>query len=962
MCQMVPFQNARIAKPFASRDRDRFTLKYRETLYFRVLATVITLCAVAVATLSALYLERQNRFLYQQISSRADSIAVYLASQVEYPITTGDAYSVQSAAYHAFSNGDILFVTVRDASGKEIVSVKRPEFMASVPPPAGVASRPDSAANEFHLPAFIEASRKIGAEENSQPGENPGIGLGTVRIGYSTRQLATFRRESLEQSAMLAAAMIAVLFGFMFFRFRALLAPLRGLIRFIDEAGQGDLTRRAPVVRLDEVGLLATAFNSMLGDLGSTVVSRDYVDNILHSMAEALIVTDERGCIQTLNQAALKLTGFSETELIGQPLSVLMTDLALPVGDQSGTVLQSGERGMLSKSGAAIPVLVSYARLSGTGGDGMVCLAQDISEKKEAEQRLHAAQERYELAVRGANDGLWDWDLVTGEMYLSPRWKDMLGFAPEELANSPETWMDRLHPDDRARVQLELDDHIASRSAVFESENRILHNDGTYRWMLSRGIAVRTPGGKAKRMAGSQTDITGNKSSDPLTGLANRLLFTERLAQIMRDTRRGRSTDYAVLFLDVDRFKVVNDSLGHLAGDSLLRQIAERLKSCVRLTDTVSRLYGSATVARLGGDEFAILIERLNDPNAAGLIADRVLGEFARPFQLDGREIVSTFSVGVAVGTEDHLVPEDILRDADIAMYEAKTSGKARAQVFDPGMRTRAVDRMEMEGDIRTGIDRGEFIVAYQSKVELDTGEITGFEALVRWNHPTRGMLFPSDFIPIAEETGLIVPLGYWVLISACAQLKEWQTRSMNGNLNISVNISSRQFAEADLIERVATIVRESGIEPRTLDLELTETAVMQNPDAAAKTLRQLKALGIGLNMDDFGTGYSSLNYLQRFPFDTIKIDRSFVAGLGSRAENRELIRTIVDLAKNFNMKVVAEGVETQVQSAELRALGCHEGQGYLFSRPVSAPAAGELIAESYEVEEETSGELVCLL
>jgi diguanylate cyclase (GGDEF)-like protein/PAS domain S-box-containing protein len=961
---MTPFQSERCAKPVDPRGPDRFHLKYRQSLYFRVLATVIMLCTVVVATLSVLYLQRQNRFLYQQISSRADSIALYLASQVEYPMTTDDTFSVQSAAYHAFANGDILFVAVRDASGKEIVSVKRPEFLGSVPPPASLASRSESKAPgimQLHLPAFIEASRKIGVEENSPPGGIPGIGLGTVRIGYSTRQLAAFRLESLEQSAALAAAMIVVLFGFMFFRFRTLLAPLRGLTRFIGETGQGDLTRRAPVVHPDEVGLLATAFNSMLGDLSSTVVSRDYVDNILHSMAEALIVTDEKGCIQTLNQATLTLTGFSERELIGQPLNTLMMDLTIQSVGQGGPALQSGEQGMLSKSGAVIPVLVSYARLSGSGGHGMVCLAQDISEKKEAEQRLHAAQERYELAVRGANDGLWDWDLVTGEMYLSPRWKDMLGFAPEELANIPETWMERLHPDDRERVQLELDEHIASRSTVFESENRVLHNDGTYRWMLSRGMAVRNSGGKATRMAGSQTDITGNKSSDPLTGLANRLLFTERLAQIMRETRRGHRTDYAVLFLDVDRFKVVNDSLGHLAGDSLLRQIAERLKGCVRLTDTVSRLFGSATVARLGGDEFAILIEKLGDPVTAGLIADRVLREFARPFQLDGREIVSTFSVGVAVGTQDHLVPEDILRDADIAMYEAKTSGKARAQIFDPGMRTRAVDRMEMEGDIRTGMDRGEFAVVYQSKIDLDTREITGFEALVRWNHPTRGLMLPGDFIPVAEETGLIVPLGYWVLMSACTQLKEWQQRGTNANLTIGVNISSRQFAEGDLIERVSGIVRESGIEPRTLDLELTETAVMQNPDAAAKTLRQLKALGIGLNMDDFGTGYSSLNYLQRFPFDTIKIDRSFVAGLGSRAENRDLIRTIVELAKNFNMKVVAEGVETQVQSAELKALGCHEGQGFLFSRPVHAIAAGELIAERHEVEAEASAEPVCV-
>jgi len=576
-------------------------------------------------------------------------------------------------------------------------------------------------------------------------------------------------------------------------------------------------------------------------------------------------------------------------------------------------------------------------------------------------KQLRTAQERYELAVRGANDGLWDWDLTTGETYFSPRWKEMLGFAPEELANLPETWIERLHPDDRARVQRDWEEHFANRSPVFESEHRVLHNDGTYRWMLSRGMAVRASDGQAKRMAGSQTDITGNKSSDPLTGLANRLLFSERLSQILCETRRGCQVDYAVLFLDVDRFKIVNDSIGHLAGDSLLRQIAERLKECVRWTDMPNRFAGNATVARLGGDEFAILIENGSGLETAQSIADRVLAESVRPFHLGGREIVSTFSVGVVVGNAEYLVPEDILRDADIAMYEAKKSGKARAKIFDSSMHMRALNRMEMEADIRSGIEQGEFIVLYQSRVDLDSRKITGFEALVRWNHPTRGLILPDEFIPIAEETGLIVPLGYWVMSRACSQLRQWQKGGARARLTVSVNISSRQFAEADLIERVSEILRESGITPGSLDLELTETAVMQHADAASKTLRQLKALGIGLNMDDFGTGYSSLSYLQRFPFDTIKIDRSFVAGLGSRAENRDLIRTVVDLAKNFKMKVVAEGVETDVQSAELRALGCHEGQGYLFSRPVNASIAGAMIARTEGIESETPEEVLVL-
>lgn len=927
-------------------ESDRFRVKFRDTLSFRAITTIITLCATAIAALGFMYLERQNRFIYEDISSRADSIALYLASQIEYPITTGDLFSVQRTAYHAFANSDIVFVEIHDASGREIAKVQRPDFAGDIPqsPAERPAGRRLTSIFETHGPAFIEARRTIGANENERANAYSPASMGTVRIGYSTRQLTAFQRESLLQSALLTVITVGLLSGFLYLRFKVLLSPLRELTDFISETGRGDLSRRAPVGRHDEVGLLANSFNAMLGDLGSSVVSKDYVDNIIQSMAEALMVTDHQGRIQMVNRATLTLSGFSEAELIGQPLTMLM-DLTTPDGVVENT-LHSSEQSMLSRNGARVPVLVSCAFLSGIGGRGMVSLAQDISVQKDVEKRLRIAQERYELAVRGANDGLWDWDLTTNEVYFSPRWKEMLGFAPEELANVPETWIERLHPDDRERLKREWEDHFANRLTVFESEHRMMHNDGNYRWMLSRGMAVRDANGQAKRMAGSQTDITGNKSSDPLTGLANRLLFTERLSHIMRGGRREGEWNYAVLFLDVDRFKVVNDSLGHLAGDSLLRQIAERLRQCVRSTDTVSRLFGDTTVARLGGDEFAILVERLQSAETARTIADRVLAAFSRPFRIEERDVFSTFSVGVAIGNPGYILPEDILRDADIAMYEAKMSGKARAEIFDRGMRTRAVERMEVEAEIRTGIERGEFEVYYQAKIRLQSGEIDGFEALLRWNHPTRGLVSPAGFIPIAEETGLIVPLGYWILTSACSQLAAWQRESLTDHLRVSVNISSKQFSEADLVDRVATIVKESGITPGSLDLELTESVVMADPDAATGILHELKALGVGLNMDDFGTGYSSLSYLQRFPFDTIKIDRSFVSELGERPENSELIKTIVALASNLHMTVVAEGIETEGQSTELTTLGCQQGQGYFYSPPVAAGAAGAVLSK----------------
>ena len=627
------------------------------------------------------------------------------------------------------------------------------------------------------------------------------------------------------------------------------------------------------------------------------------------------------------------------TESLKSPQAAVVIDAIL------GDYTTFYDRASRINANYRLALYLSSVFLLAFAGDRTVSLMRSRQVLQHANLQLHNAQARYERAARGANDGLWDWDLTSAETYYSPRWKEMLGFAPEELSNTLETWFDRLHPEDRNRVQQEWNDHFANRTPEFESEHRVLHSDGNYRWMLSRGMAVREANGQVHRMAGSQTDITGNKCKDALTGLANRLRFIERLSQIIRDGRRGLRTDYAVLFLDVDRFKVINDSLGHLAGDVLLQQIADRLRACVRSNDLVCRLFGDATIARLGGDEFAVLIERCHDAETAEKITNRVLAEFEKPFLLEGREIISTLSVGVAHGSADYLDAADILRDADIAMYEAKVSGKARSGIFEPGMRARAVDRMEMEADIRSGIEQGQFVNFYQAKVALESAEITGFEALVRWKHPRRGLIPPDQFIPLAEETGLIVPLGYLVLRNACNQMREWQQGPGGAKLSVSVNISGKQFAAPELVERISEILNESGIAASSLDLELTETSVMKNPEAASKILRRLRDLGTGLHMDDFGTGYSSLSYLQRFPFDTIKIDRSFVNGLGNRAESRDIVRTIIDLARSLKMKVVAEGVETGLQAAELKALGCNYGQGFLYSEPVDAKAAGAMIA-----------------
>jgi diguanylate cyclase (GGDEF)-like protein len=425
---------------------------------------------------------------------------------------------------------------------------------------------------------------------------------------------------------------------------------------------------------------------------------------------------------------------------------------------------------------------------------------------------------------------------------------------------------------------------------------------------------------------------------DALTGLPNRALLTDHLKLALERARRRPDHHFAVLFIDLDRFKNINDSLGHSIGDDLLIAIARRVEECLRPMDTV---------ARLGGDEFAILLDGLEDTDAAVHVAERVQIELMKPFNLGGHEVYTTVSIGIALSMTGYVHPEHLLRDADIAMYRAKENGKARYELFDTVMHARAVALLQLENDLRRAVERQEFCVHYQPIIALDNDRLAGFEALVRWEHPERGTVFPSEFISLAEETGLITEIGQWVLRESCRQVRQWQWQSpMNRPLTLSVNLSSKQFTQPNLIEQVKLILEETDFDPRCLRLEITESVVMENAEQAAHMLSQLRELGVHLSIDDFGTGYSSLSYLHRFPVTTLKIDRSFISRMGAGDENLEIVRTIMTLASNLGMEVIAEGVETKEQLAQLRALKCDYGQGYLFSRPVQSADAEQLIQE----------------
>jgi diguanylate cyclase (GGDEF)-like protein len=417
----------------------------------------------------------------------------------------------------------------------------------------------------------------------------------------------------------------------------------------------------------------------------------------------------------------------------------------------------------------------------------------------------------------------------------------------------------------------------------------------------------------------------------------------DRLAGAVTRARRREDYLFAVLFLDIDRFKVVNDSLGHIVGDLLLIAIARRLEICLRPGDTV---------ARLGGDEFAILLEDISDVSDSIRVAERIQKELQYPFNLSGYEVFATASIGIAPGSSSYERAEDILRDADTAMYRAKALGRSRHQVFDKAMHARAVALLQLETDLRRAVERNEFRLYYQPIVSFHSGKVYGFEALIRWLHPEKNIISPAEFIPIAEETGLIIPIGRWVLREACRQMKEWQQSYPNlPPLTVSVNLSGKQLSQPDLIQDIKSILNETELDPSYLELEITESVIMENAEHAADMLAQLRALRVQINVDDFGTGYSSLSYLHRFPVNNLKIDQSFVSRIGVDEENSEIISTILTLARNLGLDVIAEGVETKEQLNHLQDLGCEQGQGYYFSVPVDHKGAAMLIENMESIE-----------
>ncbi|MCX7922704.1 MAG: EAL domain-containing protein [Clostridia bacterium] len=704
---------------------------------------------------------------------------------------------------------------------------------------------------------------------------------------------------------------------------------------------------------------------------------KDFSSSIVNNAGIIILVWKMDGTVIEFNKYAEIATGFSADEVIGKKwLDVIipqesLADVKVAFGRiKKGELAQNYENQIMCRDGRRIDVLWNNNILVNTDGiqDIIVSMGVDISERKAAEKKLlesyeelgatneelattekkleeqfyqlqkseealRISEERYRLAVDGANDGLWDIDMSTGEMFISTRGREMLGLDENKEFTSGD-WEVLIHDDDLLEYKWYMEDYLAGKTDYFRHEYRIKTADKDYKWILGRGKAIWDENRKPIRMSGSNTDITESKKAqekiyymayyDILTDLPNRTLFVDKLNTVLEQAIKN-SYKGAMMFMDLDNFKTINDTLGHVYGDQMLKSVVDKIKTCINEGDIL---------ARLGGDEFIILQPHIENTADVARLATKVLETFQQPLSLEGREFYITASVGVTVFPNDGEDVQTLLKNADTAMYRAKELGKNNYQLYNQSMNAKMLERLEMENSLRHAIERDELIIYYQPQINIKTGKLTGMEALVRWKHPTMGLVPPMKFIPIAEESGLIIPIGEWVLRTVCKQNKAWQEAGLPP-LCAAVNLSARQFQQQNLVETVAKVLEETGLEPRYLELEITESIAMTDFDYAAAVLNRLKEMGVKVSLDDFGTGYSSLNYLSRLPISALKIDKSFVQNIADSSNEKAIAKAVIVLAHSMQLTVIAEGVETIEQLMFLKEQDCDMAQGYYYSKPV---------------------------
>ncbi|MDF5738541.1 MULTISPECIES: GGDEF domain-containing response regulator [unclassified Nostoc] len=689
--------------------------------------------------------------------------------------------------------------------------------------------------------------------------------------------------------------------------------------------------------------------------------SEQWLTTVLKSIGDGVITSDALGAVTFMNPVAEVMTGWKYAEAFGKEATEVFNiadkktrkKIESPIRQvlESGVTVHLPEQTILiARNGTEIPIGDSIAPIKDDNGNiaGAVLVFQDITERKQILETLRHRQEEFKALVENAPDIISRFNTELRYVYVNPAIEKVTGISVETFIGATNAELNlpsefcriydhKLQQVFQTKQEAEFECSLAIAWETKHYHTRLvpeLASDGSVYFVLSIARNIT-----ALKVA--QAQLIHDAFHDVLTGLPNRALFIERVERALMSAKRRVDYIFAVLFLDLDRFKVINDSLGHMIGDQLLTALARTLENCLRAGDTV---------ARLGGDEFTILLDDLNNINDVTSVVERIHEALTSAFQLSGHEVFTTASIGIALSNASYNQPEELLRDADIAMYYAKLLGKGCHKIFDSSMYTQVTKLLELEMDLRRAIERQEFQIHYQPIILLETYKIIGFEALLRWQHPEQGLVFPDSFIPLAEETGLIIPIGYWVLREACRQMHTWQIQfPADPPLTISVNLSTKQFSQPGLIEQINQIIQETDVEASNLKLEITESVLMENTQSATFMLLQLQEMNIQLHLDDFGIGYSSLSYLHRFPSNALKIDRSFIAKIGANGENLEIIQAIISLAQNLNKDVIAEGVETMEQLAQLKAMKCKYAQGYFFSKAVDSKSIERLIASGIQ-------------
>ena len=739
-------------------------------------------------------------------------------------------------------------------------------------------------------------------------------------------------------------------------------AELRGFVDAVNQAyeeAQGDrvLLERAMELTSQEMLERYRDLQSQVGERERVEQalrhSEEYFRSLTENASDVVSVLEADGSVRYHSPAIERILGYPPDLLVGtrafagaHPDDCGAVEAAFgEVRRTPGAVRSVTYRNRHAGGGWRMLESTATNLLHAPAVAGIVINSRDVTERSVAEEALRESEIRFRTVAESLGEGLLITDLDDVIQYANPRVEEIYGWRPEELVGRRGLEV-LIPPEDLAPFRERM--ARRARGVAERYEMRALRKDGTTGWVEVHGTPFRNAAGDIVGTLGAITDITERKRvqeqlahgalHDALTGLPNRALFLNRLEHALERIRRGRGIPFGVLFLDVDRFKLVNDSLGHGAGDELLRQIGARLVQALRPGDTVSRF---------GGDEFTIMLERVATAVEATHVAERLLAALAVPFSIGGREVYASASIGIALCDGGDAHPEELLRNADAALGRAKAHGRGRCEVFDRQMHAAAMRRLQMETDLRRAVPNGELRLVYQPVVSLEGGGIVGFEALARWEHPRHGTIEPADFIPVAEETGLIEDIGRWVLDEACRVLASWQAAvPRDPPLTMAVNVSARQFVQPDLVQQVECSIRRHGVPADSVRLEITESVLIDKPDAAAETLVALRGLGLKLHLDDFGTGYSSLAFLERFPIDAVKIDRSFVHGMESEPRRARFVAGIAAFARSLGVGVVAEGVDAPAQPALLRERGCQLAQGYLFSRPLPPEQAERLLLD----------------